>query len=98
MGMNKTTTPPARLAAIIAKATGATIDPILACPNVEADGALAFCADPTEAALIVAAMRDVHGVDGIAASVDSSDPDDVYAVVRVPLASLERRLAALVAA
>ena len=66
--MSNTTTPAARLTAIIAKATGATIDPILACPNVEADGALAFCADPTEAALIVAAMRDVHGVDGIAAS------------------------------
>lgn len=91
--MNKPTAA-ARLAAIIASATGATLDPILACPHVEADGALTFCADPTEAAVIVAAMG-LHGVAGCTAAVDSSDPTDVYALVKIPVASLEGRLAAL---
>ena len=81
-----------RLTDILARATGATIDPIMACPHVEADGALTFCADPSEAAIVVAAMQ-LHGVAGCTARVDVSDPEDVYAIVKIPIASLERGLA-----
>lgn len=99
--MNKPTTTArdiaARLADTIAKATGATLDPIMACPNVEADGALAFCTEPADGLLIVAALAQVHGVEGVTATIDDSDPADVYAVVRIPMAALERRLAQLVA-
>jgi hypothetical protein len=96
MNLMNTTNLGTRLAAIIRRATGAEIDPVLACPNVN-NGVLEFAASVPESILIVAALAKFHGVTATA-DVDASDPDDVFAVVRLTLADLTARLARMVAA
>jgi hypothetical protein len=79
-----------RLSVIMSRLCGVVIDPIMACPNVNA-GVLEFACTVAQGDDIVTMMRD-DGVADVRSEIHAEDPADVFAVVYIPMAAMTARI------